>query len=221
MRTLIFCSALSVLAAFSARSSADDSTPILHPVEAACIEYEMSGQMQQGTSTRCHRDFAYEQYEIQNISIGFGGFSQSQNKHNIIIGNTIYSIDLDTNTGTQTINPMYDGIVAALQDTDPADMADAFIAAMGFTATGATKTVADTICNMYSSGMMGTMCLTDNGLLLEQSVMGTTQTAVSVSIGEGGDDDNYTLYQTVPITDGPDLSNMLNLQDLIDQAQQE
>lgn len=221
MRTLIFCSALSVLAAFSARSSADDSTPILHPVEAACIEYEMSGQMQQGTSTRCHRDYAYEQYEIQNISIGFGGFSQSQNKHNITIGNTIYSIDLDTNTGTQTINPMYDGIVAALQDTDPADMADAFIAAMGFTATGATKTVADTICNMYSSGMMGTMCLTDNGLLLEQSVMGTTQTAVSVSIGEGGDDDNYTLYQTVPITDGPDLSNMLNLQDLIDQGQQE
>ena len=123
MRTLIFCSALSVLAAFSARSSADDSTPILHPVEAACIEYEMSGQMQQGTSTRCHRDFAYEQYEIQNISIGFGGFSQSQNKHNINIGNTIYSIDLDTNTGTQTINPMYDGIVSAMQDTDPADMA--------------------------------------------------------------------------------------------------
>ena len=211
MRTLIFCSALSVLAAFSAQSSADDSTPILHPVEAVCIDYEMSGQMQQGTSTRCHRDFAYETFEIQETSIGFGGFSQTQNMHNITIGDTIYAIDLSTNTGTQTTNPMYAGLVVALQDTDPADMADAFIAAMGFTATGATETIAGATCNVYSSGMMGTMCLMDNGLLLQQSVMGNTQTAVSVSIGDGGDDANYTLYQTVPITQGPDLSNLQNL----------
>ncbi len=51
--------------------------------------------------------------------------------------------------------------------------------------------------------------------------MGNTQTAVSVSIGDGGDDANYTLYQTVPITDGPDLSNMPNWQDLLDQGQQQ
>ena len=221
MRPLNVCIVIALIAAFAAQSIADDSTPILHPVEAACIDYEMSGQMQLGTSTRCHRDFAYEQFEIQETSIGFGGFSQTQNMHNITIGNTIYAIDLSTNTGTQTTNPMYDGLIAALQDTDPDDMADAFIAAMGFTATGATKTIADATCNVYSSGMMGTTCLTDNGLLLEQSVMGNTQTAVSVSIGDGGDDANYTLYQTVPITQGPDLSNVPNLQNLMNPGQQQ
>ncbi len=221
MKSVGVCVFIVLLSVPSAVAIADDSTPILHPVEAACIDYVMSGQMQQGTSTRCHRDFAYEQFEIQETNIGFGGFSQTQNMHNITIGDTIYAIDLSTNTGTQTTNPMYAGLVAALQDTDPADMADNFIAAMGFTATGAAKTIAGATCNVYSSGMMGTMCLMDNGLLLEQSVMGNTQTAVSISIGDGGDDANYTLYQTVPITAGPDLSNMPSLQDLMNLGQQQ
>ena len=221
MKSVGVCVFIVLVSVPSAMAIADDSTPILHPVEAACIDYVMSGQMQQGTSTRCHRDFAYEQFEIQNLSIGFGGFSQTQNVHNITIGDTIYAIDLSTNAGTQTTNPMYAGLVAALQDTDPADMAGTFIAAMGFTATGATKTIADTTCNVYNSSMMGTICLMDNGLLLEQSIMGNTQTAVSVSIGDGGEDANYTLYQTVPITDGPDLSNMPSLQDLMNIGQQQ
>lgn len=221
MKSVGLCVFVVLLSVPSSMVIADDSTPQLHPVESACINYEMSGQMQSGTTLRCHRDFAYEAFEILDLSIGFGGFSQTQNQHNITIGDQIYAIDLNTNTGTQTTNPMYAGIVAALQDTDPEDMGAAFIAAMGFTATGATKTIADTVCNVYSSGMMGTMCLTDNGLMLEQAVMGNTQTAVSVSIGNGGDDANYTLYQTVPITDGPDLSNMPNLPDLMNQGQQE
>ena len=121
----------------------------------------------------------------------------------------------------ETSEPCVKELVAALQDTDPDGLANAFIDAMGFTATGATKTIADATCNVYSSDMMGTMCLMDNGLLLEQSVMGNTQTAVSVAIGDGGVDANYTLYQTVPISDGPDLSNMPSLQDLMNQGQQQ
>ena len=110
---------------------------------------------------------------------------------------------------------------AAMQDMDPDQMSDAFFAAMGFTASGATKTVAGVTCNIYNSAMMGTACLTDDGLMLEQSVMGNTMTATDVSIGDGGSDSNYTLYQTVPITEGPDLSNMPSLQDLMNQAQQQ
>lgn len=221
MRTTNVCTFIAWIAMYSVTSIADDSAPRLHPVEAACIEYELSGQMQQGTSTRCHRNYAYEQYEIQNITIGFGGFSQVQNMHNITIGNTIYAINLQTNTGTKTINPMYDAIVAALQDTNPADMADAFISAMGFSATGSSKAIAGKTCNVYTAGTMGTVCFTEDGLMLEQSVMGNSQTATSVSIGDGGDEANYTLYQTVPITDGPDLSNMPNLQNLMNQVPQQ
>jgi len=201
-------------------ASADD-TPKLHPLEAACVDYEMKGQFLNGTTTRCHRNYAYEQYEIQDTKAGIGNFTQSQKQHNITIGNTIYAIDLSTNTGTKTQNPMYDGLVASLEGQNAEDMADAFVAAMGFSPTGAAKTIADTDCDMYSAPQMGTVCLTDDGLMLEQSFMGNTTTAVNVAVGDGGEEANYTLYQNVTINDGPDLSNGINLQDLMNQMGQQ
>jgi hypothetical protein len=194
---------------------ANDETPRLHPTEAACISYETSGPMISGTMTRCHRDYAYEQYEIQNTEIGIAGMTQQQNQHTITIGEWIYAINLQTNTGTKTANPMYAGLVSALEGSSTEEMSAMFMSAMGMTATGAVKTVADTNCNVYTSAQLGSVCMTDGGLMLEQDFMGTTQTAVSVSIGDGGDNANYTLYKSVPISDGPDLSN--GLQGLMDQ----
>ena len=198
---------------------ANDATPRLHPTEAACVEYESSGQMMSGTTTRCHRDYGYEQYEIQNITVGIAGFTQSQNQHTITIGEWIYAINLDTNSGTKTANPMYDGIVSAVDGSSSEEITDTFMSAMGMTATGEAKTIAGVACNMYNSQMMGTVCMTGGGLMLEQSFMGNTQTAVNVSIGVGGDDANYALYQNVTITDGPDLSN--GLQGLMNQLGQQ
>jgi len=207
--------AILVAACGGGPASADDDTPRLHPVKEACVSYEMSGQMQSGTTIRCHRDYGYELYEIQNISIGFAGFKQTQSQHNITIGETIYAIDLGTNKGTKTTNPMYEGIVGALEDTSAENISDAFMNAMGLTAAGSTQTIAGAACNDYSSSMMGTACMTDDGLILEQTVMGNVMRATSVSY-EPGEDANYTLHQTVPITDGPDLSNGINGIDLSD-----
>ncbi len=204
---------------FGAMSAADDSTPKLHPIEKACVVYESTGQMMNGDITRCHRDYAYEVYEIQELQMGFGGFTQTQNQHAITIGDTIYSINLDTMTGTQTVNPMYAGLVSALQDADPDQMATAFMSGMGFTSNGQSKTIEDTDCDVYNSAQLGTVCMTSDGLMLEQSFMGNVQIATSVLIGDGGDDANYTLYQNVPITQGPDLSN--GLQGILDQLGQQ
>jgi hypothetical protein len=209
MKRLFICAAGA--ASLSGAAGANDATPMLHPIEAACIDYEMSGQLQNGGMTRCHRDYAYEQNEIQTIAIGIGGYTQTQRRHVITIGDAIYSIDLNANTGTKTINPFYANIVAALEDSSPEEMAQAFLSAMGLSPTGETKTVADANCSVYNSSMMGQVCLTGGGLMLEQVFMGNTTRAVSVSIGDGGDDANYTLYQNVPITEGPDLSNLQNL----------
>ncbi len=202
----------------TAQAQANDSTPRLHPTEAACVTYETTGPMMTGDTTRCHRDHAYEQYEIVNTNISFAGVSQSQNQHTITIGEWIYAINLQTNTGTKTQNPVYDGLVSALEDSSPEEMTPVFLNAMGMTANGQSKTVAGVDCNVYTSAMMGTVCITNGGLMLEQEFMGTTQIATNVSIGDGGEDENYTLYQNVPITDGPDLSN--GLQGLIDQMGQ-
>ena len=59
--------------ATAAPSAMASGTPILHPFEAVCIDYEMSGQMMNGTSTRCHRNYAYEQYEIQTQPLASRG----------------------------------------------------------------------------------------------------------------------------------------------------
>ena len=172
-----------------------------------------------GTTTRCHRDYAHEVYEIVNTNISFAGITQSQNQHTITIGEWIYAINLETNTGTKTKNPMYDGLVSALKDSSPEEMTAVFLNAMNMTDTGQSKTVVGVSCRVYTSAMMGTVCLTDGGLMLEQSFMGSTQIATDVAIGESGADENYTLYQSVPITEGPDLSN--GLQGLIDQMGQQ
>ena len=205
-RHLMFvCSTAALLAGPAAAESA---TPKLHPVEKACVTYDLGGQMQSGTLTRCHRDFAYETYEIQNVSIGFGGFSQTQTSHTITVGDTIYNVDTKAKTATKTDNPMYDSLVSALQNSSAEDMGSAFLDAMGMTSTGTTKTVAGETCTVYSSQMMGQACLSSDWLMLEQTVMGMTQTATSVSRDTGGDDANYTLYQTVSVSNGPDLSNL-------------
>jgi hypothetical protein len=197
-----------------ASTAAIADTPRLHPIEEACVEYEMGGSMQEGTTIRCHRNYGYEQYEIQKIEVKVAGFSQSTNNHNIVIGDTIYNIDLDAMTGTKMKNPMYDNMVAALENTDPEDMSAQFIGAMGFSPTGEEKSIAGMTCEVYQANQMGTVCLTGDGLMLEQSFMGMSTVATSVEIGESGDDDNYTLYQQVPITDGPDMGDF-NLQDLM------
>lgn len=217
-RAASFIVAGGALFVLAGNSAADNSTPRLHPVEEVCIVYKSTGPMMSGTTTRCHRDYAYEVYEIQKLKIGFAGMTQSQNQHTITIGDTIYAINLDTMTGTQTANPMYEGLVSSMENSTPEEMSAAFIAGMGFTPNGQSKTIAGTDCNVYTSMQMGTVCLTADGLMLEQEFMGTGQIAESVSIGDGGADANYTLYQTVPITEGPDLSN--GLQGILEQMGQ-
>jgi NADH:ubiquinone oxidoreductase subunit D len=183
-----------------------DKTPILHPVEEVCVEYKHSGQIMNGKSTRCHRKNAYEQYEIQDFKMGIGGFSQSQKQHTITIGDTIYSINLVTNLGTKTKNPMYESLSTALKKSSPEKMAESFNKAMGFQPTGKSKKILELTCEVYSSPQMGNVCTTKDGLMLEQQFMGNNVRAVKVSFDEG-EEENYELYKKVKITEGPDLSN--------------
>jgi len=212
-------SAAAVLVTLAAPAVADPTTPKLHPVDEVCVDYTTSGQMQSGESTRCHRDFAYEMYEIMSMTIGIGGFGQTQNTHTITVGETIYNINLENNTATKTTNPMYQGMLNALSGSSPEEMSAAMMAQMGLSPTGASQTIAGLTCNVFSSQMVGSVCFTDDWVMLEQSFMGTTQRATSVSY-ESGEAANYTLYQTMAVTDGPDLSNGINLDDLMSQFPQ-
>lgn len=203
--------ALGVVVAMAVPGIAFGGNPKLHPVEAVCIEYQLSGQMQKGTMIQCHRDHGYEQYQIQNVTIEVSGFKQSNEQHTITIGDTIYAIDLKTRSGTRIKNPMYERMAAALEGKSPGEMAGAFTTAMGLRPTGQTKKIAGRQCASHSSPALGELCLSEDGLLLEMSVMGNVTTAVSVSLGESGEAANYRLHETVPISEGPDLSKLQKL----------
>lgn len=196
-------------------AAADDSTPQLHPVEEVCVSYESVGQMMNGTTLRCHRDYGYEMFEIEDMAIGLGGFTQSQKAHRVTIGDTIYAIDPNTNTGTKTTNPMYQGLVDAVESNGSETVSSAFLSAMGYTSIGQTKSIAGIECTVYNSQMIGTACFSEDGLALEQTVMGNVMSATSV-VYDAGEDANYRRHETATITDGPDLSNGIGGVDLGD-----
>jgi hypothetical protein len=211
--------AMALAATLVTSASAGPESVKVHPVESACLDYELTGQMMNGTIKRCHRAHGHESYEIQNFTMGIAGFKQTQNQHTIIIGDTIYAIDLANKTGTRTKNPMYDSLVTSMKGKSTEEMSNAFITGMGYSPTGESRTVANMKCRVYRSAQMGTVCLTDDALMLEQSFMGNTTRAVKVAVGEEGDDAGYSLYKDVEISEGPDLSDMPNLQDLMNQKQ--
>ena len=186
----------------------------LHPVKAACIDYTLSGQMQKGTMTRCHRAHGYEQVEIRDVTMGVAGFTQSDKKHVITIGETIYSIDPGTLRGTKTKNPMYKALVKRMRGKSPQQMSDAFIAAMGFKKTNRRKKVAGLPCSVYEAPQLGTACLTKDGLMLEQEFMGNRTVATRVR-RDGGPSAPYQLYKKAKITAGPDLSKVRGLGDFM------
>lgn len=192
-----------------------------HPVEQMCIWYQTDGQMMKGKSVRCHRKFGLEWFEIQEMEIGMAGIKQKQNSHTIGIGDKLYAIDTVSKTGTESINPMFAPMQQAIsrKGTSAEAIGNAFISAMQFRPTGQSKTIAGQPCDVYASPATGTACLGENGtLMLEQSMMGNVQTATKVAIGEDGGEDNYTRYQKVNLRQGIDLSNGLNLQDLMRQG---
>ena len=106
----------------------------LHPLEAYWIKYTQEGMMQNGEIIQQCRNWCNEMAETTKVTMSMGGFSQATNQKTITIQDTIYSIDLDKGTVTETTNPMYDSLVRSLQDSgnDPKAMMRAWLKALGF-----------------------------------------------------------------------------------------
>ena len=190
-------------------STMSDGTPKLQPVRQACITYEMTGQLQSGTTIRCHRKHGYESYEIQDTTIGFAGVTQQQNTHNITIGDTIYMINLTDNSATKMLNPMYESVVKSVTEGGSENAGQAFLTAMGFAPTSESKTIAGEKCDVYDSSMAGQACFTSDYLMLEMTIMGMGQIATEIDRSSGGPDENYSLFEGMEITDGPDLATLM------------
>ena len=65
--------------------------PKLHPLAEWCVDYVLEGMMQ-GTWKECGREHGYERFELQNVEIKIGGFSQSDKKRVVYLEDEIYTI---------------------------------------------------------------------------------------------------------------------------------
>ena len=191
---------------FSSIDASADDTPMLHPLEQYCVEFEMAGLMA-GDWTECSRDYGYERYELQNTVISFGGISQTDSKRVVYIGPNIYTIP-ENGPATVVTNTMFDQTAAMLEDGDPMEQSSSLLSSLGFTPTGATMEIVGLTCNV-ATGQMGTMCMTDDGLTLYFETMGQTRTAVSVDLESGGDDANYAIPDDVQ--QAPSMDDLQNL----------
>ncbi len=175
-----------------------------HPQKEFCVEYENSGMMK-GTSINCMRKWGTERVEIEDFVVGIAGVSRQEKAHKIYIGDKIYVLDTSKMTGTATKNPIQED----LSNTDPIALGKAMMASWNMADTGEDKTIAGVECNVMSSPQMGSVCLTDNLVMLEQNFMGVSRVATSVDLTSGGDDANYSLYEKAELTEGPDIEALM------------
>jgi hypothetical protein len=171
-----------------------------HPLEKLCISYELTGQFISGTRSRCHRTFGTEWFEVEHSQIGVGAFSKKQNTHKISLAEKIYTIDLDTNTGSMMTNPRYEQVKESIgrHDGDPQKMGMVFLQGMGLKPVSETGVFADMECDIFRSDQGYEACITkEHGLMLYLNAFESVQTATEVSIGDDGGSENYTLFEQV------------------------
>ncbi len=204
------CAIMGSLLLLSPAATAADP-PKLHPIEALCVTYEISGQMMEGDSVQCHRQYANQSYQIQNTTIKIPGMTQTQQQTNVTIGPDVYAINRQAGTATRTKNPMYDDLAKA-EGMSPADYAQS----MGMSPDGTTQEYLGLTCAVYRNPSLGEICMTDDGILLRMKMPQMTQTATEVR-REEGDPAIYDLPNQVRVTEGPDLSH--GIQGLMKQYQ--
>ncbi len=97
---LIGASACALALLASPAMAAD--TPKLHPVEALCVTYQLSGQMMEGTNVQCHRQHGYETYRLETNTIKIPGMTRTTSSTTVTIGADVYAINREAGTATKT-----------------------------------------------------------------------------------------------------------------------
>ena len=206
---------LASLATASAVLSA--STVQLHPVEKYIVVYEYEG-MQSGTSTQYNREWGHLRAEVQDTATTLMGMTVTTKQRMIVRDDEIVTIDLKTNTATKTRNPMYERLVASLQEEDLSaeELGRKMLRTMGGEPTGETGRFAGEACEWWRVQQVGQrICITKDAITLRLEMnlggMSMIQTATSVLRNDGGPDSVFD-YTGVPVQQAPampDLSAIL------------
>ena len=180
-----------------------------HPVEKYCATYKIRG-MAKGTLKSCHRNFGRDRFEITDTTIGFGPFKKRKQKHTIYLNELIYTIAEGKKKVIRTKNPVFQSFESGHQGQSPEEVSEVYLNIMGYGEITGTDSAAGVRCNIRNSAVMGgSVCMTENLILVKTSVFGQKQILTELEEGSDGGEDNYDPESFgLPIEEGPDLDKV-------------
>jgi len=211
-RMLGLASALILAAGASSVVAAEDTEVCFFDRDSFTMKSNQTG-IETGSIVEHVRDCGRLRVEIKNTQTSMMGFTTSTSQRVIYDGPKIITVDNTTGQVTVADNPMYDNMVAAMQNSQQSgvELGEAFATGMGGVATGETGTFAGEDCAYWSVPQLGsTFCLASWGATLHsRTAMGPAQMERTVFeiLDDAGSDSafQYDLNAAQPIPNLQDL----------------
>ena len=151
--------------------------------------------------------------EQWDTATGFGPFKKKERKHVIYLKEHIFTYDRAAKRprALRTVNPIYEDLVRHMRGRSPKELQKSFMQAMRYAPTGEQRTVGEVGCTVSRSPTVGEVCLTADGILVEQRVLGQTQRLTALEMDTSGDTALYDPERwDLPIEEGPDVRKILS-----------
>ncbi|HEX9652475.1 MAG TPA: hypothetical protein VGA99_02090 [bacterium] len=205
--TLFSTTALLVLASLTAVSAMQTGSKFKRYTQKnGTIEYTITGNMMTGTEALYFDEFGLREAKYTNTEIKMGSFSQKTNSVAYVEGSTIYTVDLNTNTGTKMENSM----MKKLEGKDLQDAGKQMLVEMGGKQIG-NETFLGKNCEVWEIKNLGSKSWIWNGLMLktEVNMMGQQVTYTATKISDTFDAKKLQRPTNINYTEGVDPMKML------------
>ena len=174
--------------------------------KSGSIEYQITGSMMSGTETLYFDDFGAREAKYTATEVKVAGFSQKTNTAAYIEGSTIYTVDLNTNTGTKIENK----IMKNLEGKDLQDAGKQMLKDMGGKQIG-NETFMGKNCEVWEIKSLGSKTWIWNGLPLKTDVnmMGQQVSYTATKISDTVDAKKLQRPTNIQYREGVDPTKML------------
>ena len=174
--------------------------------ESGTIEYTITGNMMNGTEILCFAKFGGLEAKYTNTEVKVAGFSQKTNTVAYLEGSTLYTVDLNTNTGTK----MENSIMKNLEGKDLQDAGKQMLKDMGGKQVG-NETFLGKNCEVWEIKSLGSKTWIWNGVPLktEVNMMGQQITYTATKISDTVDPKKLQRPTNINYTEGMDPMKML------------
>ncbi len=174
--------------------------------ESGTIEYTITGNMMNGNEILCYAKFGWFEAKYTNTEVKVAGFSQKTNTVAYLEGSTIYTVDLNTNTGTK----MENSFMKNLEGKDLQDAGKQMLIDMGGKKIG-NETFLGKNCEVWEIKSMGSKTWFWNWmpLKIDVNMMGQQITYTATKISDTVDPKKLQRPTNINYTEGVDPMKML------------